>query len=49
MHVVWGDYAFSLATAFIFTLAFESPIIVIEKSVFGRVGKFEKLGLAILQ
>ncbi|KAF2881819.1 hypothetical protein ILUMI_24375 [Ignelater luminosus] len=35
MHGYWGDFIFGYATALIFTLAFESPIIGIERFMFG--------------
>ncbi|KAF2898405.1 hypothetical protein ILUMI_07770 [Ignelater luminosus] len=39
MYVFWGDFAFTLGAAVIFTLAFESPIIMIEKIIFGKKEK----------
>jgi peptidoglycan/LPS O-acetylase OafA/YrhL len=35
-HSFWGNYAFSLGAAVVWTLAFESPVLVIEKIVFGQ-------------
>nr|XP_015834703.1 PREDICTED: nose resistant to fluoxetine protein 6-like isoform X2 [Tribolium castaneum] len=33
-HQFWGDYMFSVATAILWTLVFESPILMIEKIIF---------------
>ncbi|KAF2881929.1 hypothetical protein ILUMI_24244 [Ignelater luminosus] len=39
MYDFWGDFAFTLGGAVIFTLAFESPILMIEKVIFGKKEK----------
>jgi peptidoglycan/LPS O-acetylase OafA/YrhL len=38
-YMVWGDFGFTLTVAIVWTLAFESPIITIEKFIFGRGSK----------
>ena len=35
-YMMWGDIGFTLTVAIVWTLAFESPIIIIEKYIFGR-------------
>ena len=32
----WGDLGFTLTLAVVWTLAFESPVIIIEKYIFGQ-------------
>lgn len=39
MYLFWGDFMFSIAIAVVWTLAFESPMIIIEKVVFGNIGE----------
>lgn len=34
-HVFLGNYVFTIAVSIIMTLAFESPIVIIEKIIFG--------------
>ncbi|KAF2887767.1 hypothetical protein ILUMI_18406, partial [Ignelater luminosus] len=36
MHAFWGDYMVAVAISFVLTLAFESPIIILEKFLFRR-------------
>jgi hypothetical protein len=38
-HKFWGDLAFSLAIAVVWTLVFESPIIVLEKVLLKKGGE----------
>ncbi|KAJ3644142.1 hypothetical protein Zmor_026814 [Zophobas morio] len=36
MHAFWGDFIFTLVLSLILSLSFESPIIILEKYIFGR-------------
>lgn len=42
-HLFWGDWGLTCTIAIFWTLAFESPMVTIEKMIFGRGQKLPKL------